>query len=138
MIGHIAARCAIAKTKSRHPPTWWSGASSEHYTVLKSTDVSLDALDDSPLEVSSPHADDFPEPMVAEDVRSSPPTSDLVPAVAKDDRSFGLAPIPSPVPALVAVDLHAPIGGQSSTDSPRKNVVLHASPGFHSSVSFGD
>ena len=39
---HIATRCAVGKTKSRRPHSWWSGASSKHYMVVKSMDMPLD------------------------------------------------------------------------------------------------
>lgn len=42
MTGHIATRYVAVKTKSRRPPSWWSGASTEHYTMVKSSVVHLD------------------------------------------------------------------------------------------------
>ena len=80
--------------------------------MLKFTDVSSDATDDSPPKVGSPHADDFLEPVVAEDFRSSSPAADSVPVAIREGRLFGLAPIPSPSPTPIKENLHAPSGSQ--------------------------
>ena len=48
MTGHLAARCSTVKSKPRHSPSWWIGASSEHYTMLKSQDVLPNLVDVSP------------------------------------------------------------------------------------------
>ena len=74
MTGHITARCVAGKTKSRRPPSWWSGSSSEHYTVKKSLVAPVDFV----AEVSS---GDHSVPVVEEDVPSSvsTPASDALP-----------------------------------------------------------
>ena len=36
MTGHLAAHYFFEKNKLRRPPSWWLGASSEHYSMHKS------------------------------------------------------------------------------------------------------
>ena len=81
--GHIVARSAAVKTKSRRPPSWWSGASSEHYTVVNSMDAPLDLVVAS---VDDSFVDDLSVPVLEED------------------------PIPSPAPVLDVPP--GPVGGQ--------------------------
>lgn len=39
MTGHVAARCSSNKARSMRKPTWWTGASDEHYTITKSSSI---------------------------------------------------------------------------------------------------
>ena len=80
-IGHVAACCVVVKTRPRLPPSWWSGVSPKHYIVLKPSDVVSEAEVDSPSVDGSPHADDIPKPVVAEEVCPSPSVDDSVPAI---------------------------------------------------------
>lgn len=93
MTSHIAACCATVMTKSRCPPSWWSGASSEHYMVVKSSDAPLDlvvASEDVSL------ADDILVP-VLEKVLVPPPAPklDFPPSLVG-----GQDPSPGPIPIL--------------------------------------
>lgn len=128
-IGHIAARCAAVKTKSRRPPSWRSGASSEHYTVVKSSDAPQDLAVVS-ADISS--ADDLSVPVLKEDPVPSPaPVLDVPPGLVG-----GQDPLPSPAPAPILPP--GSMGGQLAMGSSKKIVGFSDSPGLHCSVSSGD
>ena len=103
MIGHLAASCADQKSRPRCPPSWWARVSPEHYSVQKPSvvDVSPEAMVTKVVDASFP--------MVAMEVRA-PPTVVLLPEVAEDHKSFGLAPSgPTPISG------DSPVGGLPSS-----------------------
>ena len=51
MTGHVTARCSSSKEKSKRPPSWWSGVSIKHYTVIKSSTEALEQVASSSQEV---------------------------------------------------------------------------------------
>lgn len=88
---HIATHCVAMKTKLRRPPSWWLGASSKHYTVLKSMVFPFKPMGDSSL------VDAFGD--------------HSVPVVVEDVQTSGLDPVPSATPTPISYSLPSLIGG---------------------------
>ncbi len=88
LTGHIAARCVAGKSKSRQPPSWWSGASFEHYIVKQSLDTSMDFVVDVSPDV---HLEPVVEEVVSTPILDALPKSQLL---SDSHREIGTASMP--------------------------------------------
>lgn len=89
LTGHIAARCDAGKSKSRRPPTWWTGVSSKHYKVRQPlVDSVVSEAEFSPAVSEAEDSPDVSEADVSPVVLSEP-------AVAEGIPSFVSSPVPA-------------------------------------------
>ena len=98
MTGHLAASCVVLKSRPRCPPSWWTRASPEHYSVHKPSEEVIS----SEVVVDWVVVDWVVEALVAADVWPSP-IADSLPEVAEVRRfpvlaSTGQAPVSAVAP----------------------------------------
>lgn len=120
LTGNIVACCGAGKSNARRSPSWWTGASSEHYTVKQSLVAPA---------VSEVEASVLSEPVVAEAALANHPVDSV--AVG----SHLSEPVVKELALVSPPASDDPPRGQMPFVSLRVFAEASASPSFHGSLS---